>query len=296
MPINNKELAVRAMASYERGDQYILGAFGNRSTRGFVEYKKKQYSYNRRVGSAIVVDPAVIAVDCIGLIKMATWDNMNGQGNYYPSEDWNTEMAYRQATVKGTSLKDIPRMVGVVVHKPGHVGVVVDVSAEDPRDWLVVDAYGAYVDLRLTTIGKAGIWKDWFKYPTVEYSVKYKTKTPAEAPGGGAPAVDGGDTYTVKKGDSPWRIAQNELGDGTRYREIMQLNGLPADADIFAGQVLKLPQKFTKMYTVRPGDSPWRIAERQLGNGARYPEILQLNGLNSTDPIYANQMIRIPLR
>lgn len=293
--INNKELAVRALQSYERKDQYVLGAFGNRSTRDFIDYKRRQYKYNARVGSAIVVDPNRIAVDCIGLIKMATWDNMEGQGLYRPSEDWNTEMAFNRATEKGT-LDRIPRMVGIVVHKPGHVGVVVDVSAEDYRDWLVVDAYGAYVDLRLTTIGKAGIWKDWFKYPTVEYSVKYKTKTPAEAPGGGAQAVDGGDTYTVKKGDSPWRIAQNELGDGTRYREIMQLNGLPADADIFAGQILKLPQKFTKMYTVRPGDSPWRIAERQLGNGARYPEILQLNGLSSRDPIYTNQIIRIPLR
>ena len=47
-------------------------------------------------------------------------------------------------------------------------------------------------------------------------------------------------TYTVKKGDSLWRIAANLLGDGKRYKEIMQLNGLSHDV-IKVGQKLKIP-------------------------------------------------------
>lgn len=48
-------------------------------------------------------------------------------------------------------------------------------------------------------------------------------------------------TYQVKKGDSFWKIAQNELGDGARYRELASYNGLRADDTIYPGQVLKLP-------------------------------------------------------
>lgn len=47
-------------------------------------------------------------------------------------------------------------------------------------------------------------------------------------------------TYTVKKGDTLWDIAENELGDGFRYKEIKTLNNLKTDT-IKIGQVLKLP-------------------------------------------------------
>lgn len=47
-------------------------------------------------------------------------------------------------------------------------------------------------------------------------------------------------TYTVRKGDSLWAIAESQLGDGGRYTEIKRLNGLASDV-IYAGQVLKLP-------------------------------------------------------
>lgn len=47
-------------------------------------------------------------------------------------------------------------------------------------------------------------------------------------------------TYTVKKGDSLWAIAAKQLGNGSRYKEIKDLNGLKGDT-IYAGQVLKIP-------------------------------------------------------
>ena len=48
-------------------------------------------------------------------------------------------------------------------------------------------------------------------------------------------------TYTVQKGDSLWKIAERELGRGTRYKEIKELNSLKTDT-IYPGQVLKLPE------------------------------------------------------
>ena len=47
-------------------------------------------------------------------------------------------------------------------------------------------------------------------------------------------------THTVKKGESLWSIAAKELGNGSRYNEIMKLNGL-SGSTIHPGQVLKLP-------------------------------------------------------
>ena len=51
-------------------------------------------------------------------------------------------------------------------------------------------------------------------------------------------------TYTVQKGDTLWGIAEKYLGNGSRYSEIKQLNGLTSDT-INIGQVLKLSSSLT---------------------------------------------------
>lgn len=48
-------------------------------------------------------------------------------------------------------------------------------------------------------------------------------------------------TYTVKKGDTLWRIAEKHLGAGSKYPEIASLNGLKDPNKINVGQVLNLP-------------------------------------------------------
>lgn len=48
------------------------------------------------------------------------------------------------------------------------------------------------------------------------------------------------EVYTVVKGDSLWKIAKEKLGNGERYREIKELNGLTSNI-IYAGQKLKIP-------------------------------------------------------
>lgn len=46
--------------------------------------------------------------------------------------------------------------------------------------------------------------------------------------------------YKVKTGDTLWDIAENELGDGFRYKEIMKLNDFSTDI-IKPGEILILP-------------------------------------------------------
>jgi nucleoid-associated protein YgaU len=53
------------------------------------------------------------------------------------------------------------------------------------------------------------------------------------------------ETYTVKPGDSLWRIAQNKLGNGNRYMEIFYANRDKMDSPqsvIHPGDELNIPQ------------------------------------------------------
>lgn len=46
-------------------------------------------------------------------------------------------------------------------------------------------------------------------------------------------------------------------------------------------------------YTVKKGDTLWDIAKKYLGSGARYTEIVKLNGLK-TSVIIVGQKLKIP--
>lgn len=50
-------------------------------------------------------------------------------------------------------------------------------------------------------------------------------------------------TYTIKPGDSFWKIALTQLGNGNRYIELAKFNNLTTQSVIRPGQVIKLPNK-----------------------------------------------------
>ena len=58
----------------------------------------------------------------------------------------------------------------------------------------------------------------------------------------GGSATGGTRTHTVVRGDTLWALASTYLGSGSRYKEIMRLNGLTSEI-IHVGQVLKMPAK-----------------------------------------------------
>lgn len=100
--------------------------------------------------------------------------------------------------------------------------------------------------------------------------------------------------YTVEKGDTLRNIAKKIFGDPEQYRRLMELNNLTRPI-IFAGQTLRIPQTVNSdimSYRVVAGDTLWKIAERFLGYGPRYEEIMRLNKLTS-DMIYPGQILKI---
>lgn len=61
------------------------------------------------------------------------------------------------------------------------------------------------------------------------------------------------------------------------------------------GQVLKIPEDcIIKVYIVKPTDeSLWAICVRELGNGRRYPEVKELNGM-ITNELTVGQQLFLP--
>ena len=80
-----------------------------------------------------------------------------------------------------------------------------------------------------------------------------KNGTPTETPAGTAPTestVTAGTPtvatvdYVVQEGDSLWKIAANELDNGMRYKEILELNStLSEDKPLIPGTKIKLPSQ-----------------------------------------------------
>lgn len=58
-----------------------------------------------------------------------------------------------------------------------------------------------------------------------------------------APVAPAANTYTVQKGDTLWSIAQRFLGDGKRWREIVEVNPGLEPSKLKIGQVIMLPAK-----------------------------------------------------
>jgi nucleoid-associated protein YgaU len=129
----------------------------------------------------------------------------------------------------------------------------------------------------------------------------------SSAPAAPTPSLAPRLTHMVQPGDSLWQIAADRLGDGARYREIAQLNydrvqpdgrTLTYDHWLRPGWQLTLPDAAAAptsrpmgAVVVKPGDTLWDIAQDQLGDGSRYPEIaaastdvVQDDGGRLTDP------------
>lgn len=104
--------------------------------------------------------------------------------------------------------------------------------------------------------------------------------------------------YEVKKGQSLWSIAQDQLGNGAYYTDIMQANNLKPDSIIRPGQMLVIPNakkvnstNKSFQYKVNAGDNISTIASKY---GTTVQDILKTNNISNPNLIYSGQIINIP--
>lgn len=134
--------------------------------------------------------------------------------------------------------------------------------------------------------------------------------------------------YVVGEGDSLAHIAKKVYGpaEGNRKATITGIFNanrklLKSPDRVYPGQKLLMPllsgpenkvksigsvveaggRRKTKqagVYVVKAGDSLWRIAERKLGNGARYDEIVQLNTdiISDEEALVVGMRLKLPGR
>ena len=104
----------------------------------------------------------------------------------------------------------------------------------------------------------------------------------------------------AKPGDSLWKIAEQNLGRGTRWQELLSVNPSIRDANqIKAGSRIFLPAVFsartaTKV-TVKKGDTLTSIAKANLGHASYWSCIAQANPVvRDANLIFEGQVLLVP--
>ncbi|MBI5651709.1 MAG: LysM peptidoglycan-binding domain-containing protein [Chloroflexi bacterium] len=89
-------------------------------------------------------------------------------------------------------------------------------------------------------------------FPTPIFIPTFPPESPTAAREPGAPtntplatrapdSASGEQTYIIERGDSPWIIAQKVYGDGTKYKIILDANGLTTSSRLRVGSTLIIP-------------------------------------------------------
>jgi len=224
---------------------YMWGTYGQVLTDKLITDKAKQYPSKNTAARVArhkqLVGKGYSAWDCVGLIKGILWGWVKGKSpKYRGSEvpDVGSDSMYKNYTThQSTDFKDI--LPGEVVWITGHIGVYIG-------DGLVIEATsratGGFTDnVLISALGNHGAVKG---YPTRSWTHHGRLKwiDYAEQPKPEPVPKPEGDylEHKVVKGDTPWKLAVQYLGDGNRYPEIMKLNGLAVNAHILVGQKLKI--------------------------------------------------------
>lgn len=165
------------------------------------------------------------------------------------------------------------------IPSPGQDGIF----GNDTREAVI--AFQRRMGLAADGIVGSATWNSLYRtYQGIGQNVPPSNPAPDPTPNPGNVIV-----YTVRSGDTLWQLARRY---GTTVDAIKQANGLTSD-NLSIGQILRIPvsqdaQYF--LYTVRPGDTLWLLANRF---GTTVNVIKNLNGLTS-DALRVGQVLRIP--
>ena len=121
--------------------------------------------------------------------------------------------------------------------------------------------------------------------------------------------------YTVKSGDTMGFIATNFYGTNANRTRLFEYNKdafQKTGGKLVVGMELVIPEELggqklipapevkdgEKLYVVKSGDSLWKIATAELGNGSLYTKIFERNKdrLTKATMIYEGQVLVIPIK
>lgn len=305
---------------------YVMGCFGAPMT----EANKKRYinngshnNYNAQAARKAMINAAsadTFGFDCVCLIKGLLWGwcgdkskNYGGAGyaiNGVPDIGADT-MITKCKNVSTTGWSNME--VGEALWCSGHIGIYIG-------NGLAVECTPSWENkVQVTAVKNIGAksgysTRTWTKHGKLPY-VTYTGATINTPSAGGTTTTKPGTTGSLKVGDiveftgdthytnanaatgvkcKPGTAKVTSIANGAKhpYHLIKEAGGGStvygwvdaADVSASGGE---------EIYTVVAGDSLWSIAQKKLGNGARWQEISKLNGLTSTT-IRTGQKLKIP--
>jgi nucleoid-associated protein YgaU len=141
--------------------------------------------------------------------------------------------------------------------------------------------------------------------PVLETATSTTTGMPVEL-------ASGERSYTLKKGDSYYSIAKQELGNAARWKEIEKLNNIPAE-ELRVGKTIKLPSKeaavtsITKsptldntsssdgrVHVVASGETLMDISKKHYGTTAKWKDIIKANPGVDPEGLRVGQKLNLP--
>jgi putative chitinase len=127
---------------------------------------------------------------------------------------------------------------------------------------------------------------------------------------GPATQAEGKSTHTISKGEDLWKIAEKYYDSGYNWVDIAKTNNIKDANHIEVGDLIIIPaveaKKSTVLgvkhtdaisgatYTVVQGDSLWGISVRAFGDGYKWVEIAEENGLQNPDIIHSGNILTLP--
>jgi len=240
----NKELVAFAKKALAEKWNYTYAHYGQIVTAASIEsaagrfpkqytaaYKAKTYR-GRLDGDGDAVGKR--GADCIGLIKgFLWWQGDDKNPKYDRDTDVSADGMYGRTKVNG-NIDTMPDIEGILVFSKGHVGVYIG-NGE------VIEARGVDYGVVKTKLKERG-WKNWGECPYIDYTKETE--------------IIDTDSYVVKAGDSLWAIAEKYLGDGSKYKELAEFNGIKNPEEINVGQIIKFKTSSGSQQPVTPSKSP----------------------------------------
>jgi nucleoid-associated protein YgaU len=105
----------------------------------------------------------------------------------------------------------------------------------------------------------------------------------------------------VQSGDSLWKLAQQNLGRGSRWPELLALNPRIANpGQIKAGAQIYLPTRYSarggvSKITVGKGNTLWQLARAHFGSSSYWPCLVRANpAIRDANRIYVGQELILP--
>lgn len=147
--------------------------------------------------------------------------------------------------------------------------------------------------------------------PTLRQSISSNSSAFAPAPAPIAPALPVAPisrtsspalhAITVQRGDSLWKLAQQNLGRGSRWPELLALNPRIANpGQIKAGAQIYLPTRYlargkVSKITVGTGNTLWQLSRAHFGSSSYWSCLARANpAIRDANRIYPGQELILP--